>query len=161
MGVRAPSSSSSSSEEHARTSAAVAVQLWTTCTLHRKKLARASNRDASFSSTIESLGVCSQRSSNCHTPCLRLRRSGAGSDARARLARERSSYALLAVVCASDRRVERESHEVQTADPMASTLEMPIREEDESDARYARLSAPGEPSGLAALLCPCLRRAPA
>ena len=48
----------------------------------------------------------------------------------------------------------------QTADPMASALEMPIREEDESDARYARLSDPGEPSGLA-LLCPCLRRAPA
>ncbi|KAH8043749.1 hypothetical protein JL720_17321 [Aureococcus anophagefferens] len=44
---------------------------------------------------------------------------------------------------------------------MASALEMPIREEDESDARYARLSDPGEPSGLAALLCPCLRRAPA
>ena len=48
----------------------------------------------------------------------------------------------------------------KTADPMASALEMPIREEDESDARYARLSDPGEPSGLA-LLCPCLRRAPA
>lgn len=44
---------------------------------------------------------------------------------------------------------------------MASALEMPIHEEDESDARYARLSDPGEPSGLAALLCPCLRRAPA